>query len=61
MPNVTVSAVSYTHLMNYWSTMMIRLFSRMAFSNHCFTICLNQIHPRLKWLYGPVVTRSIWL
>ena len=23
------------------------------------TICLNQIHPRLKWLYGPVVTRSI--
>jgi len=23
------------------------------------TICLNQIHSHLKWLYGPVVTRSI--
>ena len=43
-------------------------FHEWHFLTTACTICLNQIHPRLKWLYGPVVTRSscqgfilIWL
>ena len=50
--NVTVSAVNYTHLMNYWSTMMIDCFHEWHFLTTACTICLNQIHPRLKWLYA---------
>jgi len=45
--------------MNYWSTMVIDCFHEWHFLTTACTICLNQIHPRLKWLYGPVVTRSI--
>ena len=45
--------------MNYWSTMMIDCFHEWHFLTTACTICLNQIHPRLKWVYGPVVTRSI--
>ena len=45
--------------MNYWSTIMIDCFHEWHFLTTACTICLNQIHPRLNWLYGPVVTRSI--
>jgi len=39
--------------------MMIDCFHEWHFLTTACTSCLNQIHPRLKWLYGPVVTRSI--
>jgi len=45
--------------MNYWITMMIDCCHEWHFLTTACTIWLNQIHPRLKWLYGPVVTRSI--
>ena len=35
----TVSAVSYTHLMNYWSTMMIDCFHECHFLTTACTIC----------------------
>jgi len=38
---------------------MIYCFHKWHFLTTACTICLNQIHPRLKWLYGPMVTRSI--
>jgi len=34
--------------------MMIDCFHKWHFLTTACTICLNQIHPRLKWLYGPV-------
>lgn len=39
--------------------MMIDCFHEWHFLTTACPSCLNQIHPRLKWLYGPVVTRSI--
>jgi len=38
---------------------LVKMYSQQLHLTTACTICLNQIHPHLKWLYGPVVTRSI--
>ena len=59
-PNVTMSALNYQHLINYWSTMMTDCCHECRFLTIACTLCLNQIHPRLKWLYGPAITSWIY-